>query len=208
MSFTPNTPTTGQTLGQTKFLIQNNFTVLAATIAVDHFDVMQSTKGKHNVIHFPTPLTTSPGTLANEIAVYSKSISGAPFLFFQPPGQVATGPDTQITTGLGPGAFTPTYSGSGASGTGYQTFTFGNIFMIFGTVFAANATQTVTFPASWAILYNVQLTRLATEASPPSTRSFHQAVSSTANSITFTNLNSSGTPAAGFNVYYQLLALG
>ncbi len=110
MSFDPNVPNTGQTLGQTKNPIRNNFNSLRSTLAQDHIDVNATGAGKHTVIHFPNAVSTSPATLLNEVALYSKDISGTPFLFYQGPNQMASAPDIQVTTGLSPQSFTPTYS--------------------------------------------------------------------------------------------------
>lgn len=76
MSFTPNVPNTGQSLGETKNPIRNNFSILRNTIAENHYDVNNPNFGKHGTLIMPvvgnSDFPNPPTTLALEGALYTK----------------------------------------------------------------------------------------------------------------------------------------
>jgi hypothetical protein len=75
MSFTPNIPNTGQSLGQTKVAIQNNFTNYNTVMSVDHVAPNDTGQGKHKHSTYVAQ-SSDPVNLSGEISTYSKAISG------------------------------------------------------------------------------------------------------------------------------------
>lgn len=79
MSYTPNVPTIGQSLGASRPLINSNFQYLNTWAAVNHyFNVANG--GKHKFVQMP--ITTIPTTAANEGALYTKVANGQSNLFY------------------------------------------------------------------------------------------------------------------------------
>lgn len=159
MSFTPNIPTTGQTLGQTKFAIQDNFTTLRNSLAIDHIDVNLAEQGKHKFIHLrligsagnPTP----PITDASEGAFFHQDALGRGVVFWK----TVSNTNTIQMTGVPP---IVSASGStflpGANGSGGLLLQWGS--------FDPNVSTTVIFPVPFAIApYNIQLTGSASNNS-------------------------------------------
>lgn len=96
MSFTPNIPQTGQTLGQTRAAVNNNFANYFNTIAVNHIAPNNAGAGKHNLSEYVVQ-AQSPATAASEVATYSRSISGTPELCLQKQNQLAAAADVQMS---------------------------------------------------------------------------------------------------------------
>lgn len=71
-SFTPNIPTSSQTLGQTQQPIQDNFTTINTTIAVDHVAMNSANQGYHTIIH-QGPQGSDPGAIAGIGQLYVKT---------------------------------------------------------------------------------------------------------------------------------------
>ncbi len=76
MTFTPNIPTTGQSLGVTKNPINGNFTAINTTISQDHVAMNDANQGKHQWSTYVNQ-ASPPTTASNETLVYSKTINGA-----------------------------------------------------------------------------------------------------------------------------------
>ena len=74
-------PNTGQSLGQTRDDMRQNFTSINRGFSVDHvtFNALQN-EGKHNRVTFP-PQGADPVLVADEMALYTKLIGGNPALF-------------------------------------------------------------------------------------------------------------------------------
>lgn len=85
MSFTPNIPVSGQSLGQTRQAILDNFAILRSSLAVDHVDVNASGNGKHKYVHFTDQSSSIPSTAANELVLFNKLVSGAARIFLRQP---------------------------------------------------------------------------------------------------------------------------
>ena len=93
MSFTPNVPSSGQSLGNSRSQILNNFAILRSTIAVDHVDVNDSGNGKHKFCHLKTQ-GAAPTTDANEGAIYTKTSGSNAVLFYR---VTSNGQEIQLT---------------------------------------------------------------------------------------------------------------
>lgn len=101
MTFTPNIPASGQSLGNSRLQVLNNFAILRSTIATDHVDVNASGNGKHKFVHLPvqTSPVPPPTTAALEGALYTKDVgSGVTQLFYR---RESNGAEIQITNGTG-----------------------------------------------------------------------------------------------------------
>lgn len=66
-----NVPLAGQSLAVTRVPINANFATIDAAFLVDHVDYNVAGQGKHNQVTLPVQ-AASPGTLATEIAVFSR----------------------------------------------------------------------------------------------------------------------------------------
>jgi hypothetical protein len=106
-------PNTGQTLGQTRAQIKENFDVLAATEAVNHYPVNDVNAGKHQVAQWPEQITF-PLTPANEGSTFARDYNARTELAWRPENELATG-DQYILTGM-PTRAAMRFDGSGALG--------------------------------------------------------------------------------------------
>ncbi len=87
MSFTANIPASGQTLGNSRLQVLNNFASLRTTISnvtqPNHTDVNNSGAGKHIFVEMPVQ---TPGAanlpLANEGGLITQTVSGNSELFY------------------------------------------------------------------------------------------------------------------------------
>lgn len=87
MSFTANIPASGQTLGNSRLQVLNNFASLRTTISnvtqPNHTDVNNSGAGKHIFVEMPVQ---TPGAanlpLANEGGLITQTVSGSSELFY------------------------------------------------------------------------------------------------------------------------------
>lgn len=75
MTFTPNIPTTGQSLGNTRDAIRNNFTNYNNVISENHYAPNDANEGKHKYLQMPEE-AADPATAVNEGAVYVKQGTG------------------------------------------------------------------------------------------------------------------------------------
>ena len=71
MVYEPNVPLTGQSLGETRDPIKNNFTDINTAFGANHVPLTTDTSGKHNFLQMPEQ-SSAPTTLANEGALYTK----------------------------------------------------------------------------------------------------------------------------------------
>lgn len=98
MTFTPNIPATGQSLGSSRTQVLNNFTNYFNTVSQDHVAPNATGQGKHNKSTYPDQ-ASDPVTIVNEIAAYGKSISGVSQLFLRPESAGNTIQMTRLDTG-------------------------------------------------------------------------------------------------------------
>lgn len=111
MSFTANIPQSGQTLGQTRQEIQDNFTNYNTVVSVDHVAPNSLGQGKHKQSTYPSQgngfggSKKSPATLINEVAIYSAADTSANIqLFSQKANQAVDAGGIQLSrldTGTG-----------------------------------------------------------------------------------------------------------
>lgn len=80
MTFTPNIPASGQSLGNSRTQVLGNFSNYNNVVSQDHVAPNASGQGKHKQSTY-TELSLDATTLANEIAVYCKDVSGVSRLF-------------------------------------------------------------------------------------------------------------------------------
>jgi hypothetical protein len=96
MTFTPNIPQSGQTLGNSQSQVLNNFTNYFNTMSVNHVAPNNSGAGKHNLAELVVQ-AQSPATAAAEVAIYSRSPSGTADLYLQAQSQLANATDIQMS---------------------------------------------------------------------------------------------------------------
>jgi len=147
MSFTPNIPQSGQSLGNSRTQVLNNFASLRATMAANHVDVNLTNPGWHTYIKWSVQ-ASDPTTGANEINEYVKVVGGVAKKFLATPSA---------------GAIFVTYPGipPSALSNGYSYLP-GGLLIQWGSVASPGTSGTVTFAtANIAFptnLFNVQLT--------------------------------------------------
>jgi len=84
MTFTPNIPASGQSLGNSRPEVLGNFTAIDTTIAVNHVAMNSSDAGKHKFIQIPSS-NIPAATGATEWALYTNTIAGLLEIFLAPP---------------------------------------------------------------------------------------------------------------------------
>ena len=94
--FTPNIPNTGQSLGITKNPIRNNFTAIVEDLDKNHIAIDATGRGKHKFLQMP--VTTVPTVAANEVGVWSETVTTESVLFQKPN---AAGPFVGFTSKTG-----------------------------------------------------------------------------------------------------------
>lgn len=201
--FTPNIPRSGQTLGNSRPQVLNNFASLRNTISQgsgnpgptdkpNHVDVNAVGAGKHIFVQMPVQTTGVANLPANnEGGMITRTISGSSELFY-----VRDNVSTYYQmTG-------PFFSGQGALAKGGTTMLFGGIVLKWGQISTAASSATITFATECGSAFptnclSINLTRTATGSST-------QAVSVTSLSNTQAVINTGGTAAA--TVYF--IAIG
>jgi hypothetical protein len=135
MSFTPNIPVIGQSLGSSRTEVSNNFAVLRSTLAANHIDVNSENAGLHNLASFVAQ-SSDPTIATGIVPLYSKTLSstGVTELFFR---RENSGTVIQMTVG------NPTASSSGS------TFLPGGIILKWGQVVPGTSGAFVTFSGSF-----------------------------------------------------------
>ena len=163
MSYTPNVPLSGQSLGGTRNPINTNFQVLDTTFSVNHVGYNDSGSGKHNFVNLPEQ-ASAPSGASNQGTLYAKDDGTRTALYWvQETGQ---GAEVKMT---GP---TPS-----AAANGY-TFLPGGLLLQWGVVVTPGSGGTVEFGVGAAInniafptnLFTVHLTvsrASITGSSPP-----------------------------------------
>lgn len=87
MSFTPNIPASGQTLGNSRLQVLNNFASLRTTISnvtqPNHIDVNNVGAGKHIFVQMPVQVAGAPNLpAANEGGLITQTVAGNSELFY------------------------------------------------------------------------------------------------------------------------------
>lgn len=144
-AFTPNIPATGQSLGNSRDKVRDNFTALRNQVAVNHSDILQSSSGKHTFIQYVVQ-GSDPATSANEIARYTKLVSGVAREFLRLP---SNGTVIQVS-GNAP-----------VSSTNGYTYLPGGLLLQWGTATAipTGGNKTVVFPVAFsATPHNISVT--------------------------------------------------
>jgi len=146
MAYDNNIPQPGDIISTSQAQILANFSTLDTSFAINHIAFSESTNaGKHK---FCTLIdqTAAPTTAANEIALYSKAVSGVSTLYFSPESA-----GTEIIMSGTP----PTVAASGS------TFLPGGVILKWGTGTAGTAvTFGTAFPNN---CYSVVVTTQAAE---------------------------------------------
>jgi hypothetical protein len=138
MSFTPNIPAVGQSLGNSRPSVNGNFSTINTTIAVNHVAMNAAGQGKHKFIQMP--VTTVPSTAVQEIGLYTKLVNGLSRLFLR---QENNGTEVQVS-GVDPLI----------AATGYS-FLPGGLLIQWGsttTTGAGSGTTPVVFPTTFTTL--------------------------------------------------------
>ena len=191
MSFTANVPVSGQTLGNSRPIINSNFTVLQSTWDKNHQDFNLSNAGAHTHADLLAQ-SADPNPATTLISHYSKSVSGITEWFMQ-----------REAAGMTPGPVFQMSSGNPMQGAGSPTSNFGQTFlpggfqMKWGLTAGAGGSQVVTYTGAGLTAFpsmtvNVQITPTG---GPPGSNAVYSANNSSfsANGFTATYSPAIGT---------------
>lgn len=192
MTFTSGIPQSGQSLGQTRDPIRNNFTNYFNTMSVDHVAPNSTGAGKHNQSTY-TSQASDPATLNTEVDVYSKTVSGVVQLFQRLASSGAVIPFTPFFT-------TSTVVVNAVNVTQY-TLNFAGIQFAFGSCRAVGG-----FPTSSVVPFGVAF-NVANQPSVLLTIEDPNATSKTLN-VASTPSNTSFTIKCSANVSFSYIAFG
>lgn len=181
MTFTPNMPVSGQTLGDTRDLVNGNFAAINNTISVNHVAMNSSGAGKHKFVEMPNQATIPVGLAASEGTVYCKAANGASQLFFTPG---TSGNEYQLTrTNAANFAKFATNTAYVANHTGGWTFLPGGLLFQYGLRSSPGSSGAITFPVAFGsapYLITVSLYRTSGDhnvvinsGTPPTTTTFN-----------------------------------
>lgn len=152
MTYTPNIPVTGDSLGSTRDRIRTNFQEIASVEAVNHVAFNQVGEGKHKFLQMPEQ-TSNPTTLVNEGAFFTKvgTNPSETNLFFR--GE-SNGFVYQITRVIS--ASTARFSTNtlyAANLNGGWTFLPGGLLLQYGARSNPGTSGTITFPVAFTTGY-------------------------------------------------------
>lgn len=150
MTYTPDLPISGTTLGGTRDRIRGNFQEIAAVVDVNHVSFNTLGKGKHKFLQMPNQVS-APVTLANESGFYAKqSLSPAESnLYFRGENN---GTEYQLTKS------DQINNATFATSTGW-TFLPGGLRLQYGTATTTGNTTVVVFPVALTVaLYSLTAT--------------------------------------------------
>lgn len=183
MSFTPNIPQTGQSLGQTQAAIQNNFTNYNTVVSQDHQAPNNSGQGKHIKSTYMVQ-GSAPISLINEIIAYGATANGNSEIFINRDGVATqyqlTGPASSLDGALLRGGTTSILGG--------LMFKWAVISQALGTTIYTWVTETGSAFHSTPLVYGILPIATATSA--------------TISAVTSTNFSITGGGT------FQILAIG
>lgn len=171
MSYTPNIPQAGETLGGTRSRINANFQFLNTAFSADHTPLTTSNAGKHIFLHMPE--TTAASTVANEGGLYTK-VGTSPAetnLFFRGESSGYEYPLTRVDS-----SNTSTFGNNGSYGsppsgftqTGGWTFLPGELILQYGTYGKTDnlgSSGTIQFPKTFpSAVYTVVICQQRTSS--------------------------------------------
>lgn len=145
MTWTTGAPFDGQSLQSSKPQIRNNFNLTYDTINENHYPPSDPLQGKHKFVLMPA--TTVPATLANEFAVYPKTVAGVTQLFYTSDAstnevQISAGNTTNATQFARLGTYT-NYTAHHAGG---WTYLPGGLIMQYGNKTTPGNSGVITYP--------------------------------------------------------------
>ena len=191
MTYTPNIPQTGQSLGSTRDPIRTNFQQIDAVNSINHESFDTANKGKHKFLQMPEQ-STAPTTAADEGGLYTKVGVGPSEtnLFFR--GE-SDGKEYQLTKAIQAdnakfGTDT-NYEEGPPSLNGGWTFLPGGLVLQWGLIntAASSSTFAVNFPIVFPTnVWNIQVTGTRAASSPGNTDAW---------------VSTSGLSTSGFTIY-------
>lgn len=151
MTFNPNVPASGQSLGETQPIIQTNFAKINTAFGANHVALTTDATGKHTYIQMAA--NSAPTTASSEGAVYiNDDASGVAQLFYKGETEGSSYQLTLATNGVDPAiAEFATNSAYQPNHNGGWTFLPGGLILQYGkrTSLATDSNNTITFPRSF-----------------------------------------------------------
>jgi len=200
MTYNTSVPASGQSLGETQPIIQQNFSDINTAFGKNHIPLTTSNDGKHKFLQLPESGTgwdnnsSPPATAANEGGLYVAAVGGVSQLHFRGEN---TGSSYQLTTSTAGADGNITTFGTD---TNYQvgppslnggwTFLPGGLIMQWGNSNTAASTDvfTYTFPRTFPNnVWNIQVTGYRAPSSP--------------GNVTDAWVSTSNLTTSGFQVY-------
>ena len=152
MAYNSNIPQANNQLSVSQGDLLLNFQAISTYINVNHVDFNGADQGKHKFIQLPAQ-SAAPATLATEMALYTKNVTGVPQLFLR---RSNNGTEINLTT-------------SGAATNGWTRLPSG-ILLKWGTIATTtfNLLETIAFPVAASIpvfsaIYSCQVTVAAAQ---------------------------------------------
>ncbi len=147
MSYTANTPQTGQSLGFTRPIINSNFQTINTAFAINHIAFNISGAGKHKFVEMPNQSVIPSPLAGGEGTLYCKASGGAAQVFYTP--GVSTN-EYQLTRAITASFATfGTNTGYAANHTGGWTFLPGGMLLQYGLRISAGTSGVITFPTAF-----------------------------------------------------------
>ena len=204
MSYTPNVPLSGQSLGGTRNPINTNFQVINTAFGVNHIALTDIGAGKHLFLQMPQQLT-APSTASNEGGVYTK-VSTNPAetdLFYR--GQ-SSGFEYQLTKVISASTATfGTYTTYVASNDGGWTFLAGGLLLQYGKRSVnSGGSFAVTFPVAFSS-NPFSITLAGTRGTTNSSSVF--VVQGSESTTGFSIFNTSGAAGGIVNCYWMAIGV-
>lgn len=197
MSYSPNLPVSGDTLGGTRDRIRTNFQEIDSVMAQNHVAFNNADEGKHKFLQMPVQ-AAAPATAASEAAFYVKDDGSGVAQFFVKGEQ--TGSEYQISTMTSGADAAIAEFGTNTAYTGNHlggwTFLPGGLILQYGRYSKSDGTTSVvTFPRAFPnAVFNVTATRV-------DSRSVVTVQSVNTTTVTFTN----GSGTSTRTIYWQAI---
>ena len=209
MSYTPNTPVTGDSLGSTRDIIRTNFQQIDTVNSINHVAFNEANQGKHKFLQMPEQ-SSNPTTAADEGALFAKVGAGPTetALYFRAESDGTVYQLTRVdSTKTATFATNTNYQVGPPSINGGWTFLPGGMLLQYGLlqVSASGTATVVTFPKSYTNTpYSITIGSVTGEGNSPGAN--NQFVKDgTVATTGFSIVNSSGSAAR--KVYWMSIGV-
>jgi len=194
MTYTPNIPVTGDSLGGTRDRIRANFQEIATVEAVNHVAFNSAGEGKHKFLQMPEQ-PSAPTTAVDEGGFYSK-VGTSPAetnLFFRGENSGFEYQMTHVDSSL-----TASFSTSAGVNDSGWSFLPGGLLIQYGkrSIAAAGTATTITYPKAFTVApYSITMGCITNEGNSPGANNYFIKEASITSLTDFQVTNSSSSAA-------------